>query len=221
MRRTAALAAVALSALTFSGTALANHSGPEDIAKGRGETAASSSAIVLSSLGNTSFPGFTCTEPLIAFNFPFDTCTQTTTSSASAFDFDARLSGQEATTPLGESHGQMKLAVSTTTTTQVFVAGVAQSPANSVSSSFTATAEVTCLLVVNNRAAISGRVTRFSGTGTPQRGLLFNATDNTIAGTQVAPDEFAGTLVPEALQVCPAPGADAPITKGDILVEMN
>ena len=221
MRRTAAFAAVALSALMFSGTAPANHSGPEDIAKGRGETAASSSAIALSSFGNTLFPGFTCGDPVIVQFYPADTCTQVTTSSSSAFDFDARLSGQEATTPLGEPHGQMKLSVSTTTTTQVFVAGVAQSPANSVSSSYTATAEVTCLLVVNNRAAISGRVTRFSGTGTPQRGLLFNATDNAIAGTQVAPDEFAGTFVPEPLQVCPAPGADAPITKGDILIEMN
>ncbi len=220
MRKAAALVAVAIAVLAFSGTALAHHSGPEDIAKGRGETSASSTSIFLSSIGGP-FQGFTCTEPFIVQNFPFEFCTQTTFSSANTFDFDARLSGQEATTPLGEPHGQMKLSFSSSTTNQNFIGGVAQGPANTVSQSFAATAEVTCLLVVNNRAVLSGRVTRFEGTVPPQRGLLFNATDNTIAGQQVTPDQFAGALQPEALQACPPPGADAPITEGDILIEKN
>src|SRR5687767_10707935 len=200
MRRMLLLAAVGVAgAALFSGGAAAHHSGPEDVAIGRGETTATTTTIQLPvELPGQTFTGFTCTDPGIAPFFV--TCIQATTTTSSKFDFDAKLSGQEALTSLGEPHGHMKLDSSTTTTTQTFQFGTPTGAATTVSQSFVAAADVMCLRVVNNRAVMSGRVTRFSGTAPPQRGLLFNATDNTIAGIQLAPDEWAGSLQPEALQ---------------------
>jgi hypothetical protein len=85
----------------------------------------------------------------------------------------------------------------------------------------TATADVTCLNVVQNRAAIGGHVVKFNGDFTPTRGLLFNATDNTVARNQVAPDQFMGTFVTDVPPTCPAPGADSPITSGDVYVQQS
>jgi hypothetical protein len=215
MKKILLVAVLTLVSAAAAGVAQANHSGPEDVATGRGETATSSTVGIV-------IPGGTivssCRRPPAPAGA---SCIQITTETASRFDFDARLSSQEASTPLGEPHGHMKLWFSETTTQQNFFSGFPTGPPSSFTRSFSATAEVTCLNVVNNRAALSGRVTRFEGTVPPQRGLLFNATDNTIARQQVAPDQFAGTLQPEALQVCPPPSADAPITKGDIVVEKN
>ena len=80
---------------------------------------------------------------------------------------------------------------------------------------------MTCLNVVQNRAAIGGHVVKFSGDFPPTRGMLFNATDNTVARQQPAPDEFMGTFVTDVPQTCPAPGADAPITSGDVYVKQS
>jgi hypothetical protein len=226
MRRIVLLVALGCAgAALFSGGALAHHSGPEDVATGRGQTAATVTTVTVN--GSPIGPTFdTCQEVADFFFPPFSNCNEITVATASTFDFDARLSSQEASTPLGEPHGHMKLSSSTTTTTKFFfiIFGTTLptgQPPTTTTQSFEATADVMCLTVVNNRAAMSGRVTRYQGTAPPQRGLFFNATDNTIARTQVAPDQFAGTLQPEALQVCPAPSADAPITKGSILIEDN
>lgn len=213
MRRMLLVAALACAgSVLFSGGAAANHSGHEDVALGRGEATATATTV---ESGGTIFPGLRCSD-LVGI---FVVCTETTTTTSSKFDFDAKLTGLGALNA-GEPHGHMKLESSTTTTTTVFIFGTPGVP-TTTTQSFTAAADVTCLRVANNRAVLSGRVSRFSGNATPQRGLLFNATDNTIAGTQLLPDEWAGALVPEALQLCPLPGADAPITKGDILIEDN
>ena len=217
MRRTLLLVALGCAgAALFSGGAAANHSGPEDVAIGRGETTATTTAAEFPvEIPGVTFPGINCAD------FPgFAVCIQTTTTASNTFDFDAKLSSQEVFSG-GEPHGHMKLASTTETTTQTFNFGTPTGTAATVTQSFVATAEVTCLRVVNNRAVLSGQVTRYSGDGLPQRGMLFNATDNTIAGIQLAPDEWAGSLQPEALQFCPTPGVDAPITKGSILIEDN
>jgi hypothetical protein len=57
------------------------------------------------------------------------------------------------------------------------------------------TAEVTCLQVVNNTAAVGGHVIKFTGNFTPTRGLLFNRVDNTVAGQQPAPDLFDAAVI--------------------------
>ena len=149
------------------------------------------------------------------------------------FDFDAHVSSQEASDPLlAEPHGHMSIDFTQSTRVQVNQNEQLCSTPNvfcfpfgdsdqTTSRTAKATADVLCLTVVNNRATIGGRVTRFEGSFTPTRGLLFNATDNTIARQQVTPDQFASAFVPEAPQVCPAPSADHPITQGNILVEMN
>lgn len=85
----------------------------------------------------------------------------------------------------------------------------------------TATADVTCLNTVQNRATVGGHVTKFSGNFTPTRGLLFNGTDNTIAGQQVAPDQFARAFMTDVPVVCPPPSADHPITSGDVYVQQS
>ena len=60
----------------------------------------------------------------------------------------------------------------------------------------TATADVTCLNVVQNQAAIGGHVVKFSGDFTPTRGLLFNATDNTSLGSRLLPTSSWAPLSP-------------------------
>ena len=93
--------------------------------------------------------------------------------------------------------------------------------ANTVTQQARATADVTCLNVVHNRAAIGGHVVKFIGNFTPTRGLLFNCTDNTIARQHVAPDQFLGIFVTDVPQTCPVPGADAPITSVDVYVQQS
>ena len=92
---------------------------------------------------------------------------------------------------------------------------------NTTTKQATATADVTCLDVDQNRAAIGGHVVKFSGDFTPTRGMLFNATDNTVARQQTAPDEFIGTFVNDVPETCPPPGADSPITSGDVYVDQS
>lgn len=216
MARLAVTVAALFAATTILATgAAANHSGPEDVAKGRGATEVTVSG------GTASISGVSCLpESFIPIFSVGEVCVHVTQTTAQTFDFDAVLSSQEASTPLGEPHGHMKLSFSRTATTRV---GTAFTPITQTTTTlgFTATADVTCLTVVNNKATLSGRVTKFAGDVPPQRGLFFDVTDNTIARQQVAPDQFAGALQPEALQVCPAPTSGAPLTRGDILVEDN
>jgi hypothetical protein len=222
MRKVAAsIAACAAAFGVFVGAAQAHHSGPEDVAKGRGEITDELARGILSFGGTPPFPN--CTDPgAIAGASPGELCFQNITTQKVSFDFDAVLSSQETSTPLGEPHGHMKLSFEFTETSQIFEDGAPIGPVITVSSqSYSATADVTCLTVLNNKATLSGRVTRFEGNVPLQRGLFFDVTDNTIARQQVAPDQFAGTLQPEALQVCPAPTSGTPITRGDILVEDN
>lgn len=220
MRRFTILVVASLAAFgVFAGAGAANHSGPEDVAKGRGTQ---TDELVVGIVGSLFFPS--CTDPG-AIDVQEESglvCFQNIRATSVSFDFDAQLSSQEASTPLGEPHGHMKMSFLFEVTSQTFDAGVPITPVRVFSSqSFSATADVTCLTVVNNKATLSGRVTRFEGNVPPQRGLFFDVTDNTIARQQVAPDQFAGALQPEALQVCPAPTSGSPITRGDILVEDN
>lgn len=196
-------------ALAASGVAHANHSGPEHIAKGTGATEHTIS------LGNASISGVTCIAETFVPSFPGDVCVvHTVITTAVSFDFDARVSSHEAGSPLGEPHGHMKLSVSMTRTD-------VGTGTTTTTGFYRATADVTCLTVVNNKATLSGRVTRFEGSVPPQRGLFFDVTDNTVARQQVAPDQFAGGQQPEALQACPAPTSGGPITEGNIIVEQN
>lgn len=224
MRRTVqAILLCCVAAALLAGGALANHSGQENVATGRGAAEATTT-------NSQPLFGVDCSTVFFCNTVQVGTLTVTTTTSEK-FDFDARVSSQEASDPLlAEPHGHMKVDLSTTVRRTVTRSQICSNPNvfgcptpsdTTTTQSAIATAEVLCLTVVNNRAAIGGRVTRFEGTFTPTRGLLFNATDNTIAGQQVTPDRFSAAFVPEAPQVCPAPSADHPITRGDIVVEMN
>jgi hypothetical protein len=162
--------------------------------------------------------------------------TTVTTLQRESFTFAAK-SGPHELTPLDPTdgpQGTMKLSLETTQTTTVSAASICSGipsavvfgcpiPSTQVGPTLrsTATAEVTCLWVVNNRAAIGGHVIRFEGTAVPMRGLLFNVTDNTIAGLQPAPDQFSAAYLADAPQECPAPSADHPITSGDIFVDQS
>lgn len=218
MRRFAIAAATLAAFGVFTGAGAANHSGPEDAAKGRGTMERT-----VVGVGFSSIFGFSCLPQTFVPIVIGEVCIAVVTTTDATFDFDAVLSSQEASTPLGEPHGHMKLSFLQSQHVQAFGSGGVPvgAPGPTTTTSFTATADVTCLTVVNNKATLSGRVTRFQGSVPPQRGLFFDVTDNTIARQQVAPDQFAGTLQPEALQVCPAPMSGSPITQGDILVEDN
>ncbi len=211
----------------------ARHSGPESLAKGDG-------AVTSTSTG-TPTPVYRelCERASNFCSGPYLVATETkTTKTEESFDFSAKL-GPKASSldPTSGAFGSMKLAYKSTVTTTV----VADSfyyqfcdgngfyapqgcPAAGTSTSTkqaTATADVTCLNVVNNHAAIGGHVVKFSGDFTPTRGMLFNATDNTVARQQPAPDQFMGTFVTDAPQTCPPPGADSPITSGDVYVDQS
>jgi hypothetical protein len=146
------------------------------------------------------------------------------------FSFSARQADPELGA-LPEPHGSMTVDFAFSRTVTVTVsdpAGICNifvvcPPPSSTTTSqnATASANVTCLTVVNNRAVIGGRVTKFDGDFVPTRGLVFNATDNTIAKQQVAADQFAAAFAAEAPQVCPAPTADKPITAGGVTVEQH
>jgi hypothetical protein len=199
--------------------ALAFHGSHEFIATGRGTTDVSSD--------NT-------TNLSQCIFFPFFQCVTISTriqeTTRETFSFSAR---QQETvgTIVAEPHGSMTIdfALSRTTTVTVSdpfnLCGVfffCPTPSTTtLNQNAKASADVTCLRVVNNRAVLGGRVSRFAGDFVPTRGLLFNATDNTIAGTQVAPDQFASAFIAEAPQVCPFPSADKPIQSGDVTVRQT
>jgi len=204
-----------------------NHSGPEAYTKGTGEAGVNSTVA-------TPILRDVCISFIFCFTAQVGTTTVTTTQ-AESFDFDAKAGPQTLTPldPVDGPHGTMKVSIQSSTTTTVTTSPICTDPTYQVlggcpvpstgttSQSTTATAEVTCLQVVNNRAAIGGHVIRYDGTAAPTRGLLFNVTDNTIAGLQPAPDQFSAAFVADAPQVCPAPTADHPITKGDIYVDQS
>ena len=235
MKRVLALVSCIAAVIAFSsGPAHAGgHSGPEALAKGDGEVSstATQNQPITRQICDTS--GFCYGE------FPVVTRV-TVTETEESFDFSARLGPKSSTLdPTSGAYGSMKLDYTSTVTTSVvadptyhqfcnpggffYVPGgcPALSGPSTVTEQATATAEVTCLNVVQNRAAIGGHVVKFSGDFTPTRGLLFNATDNTIARQQVAPDEFLGTFVTDVPQTCPAPGADSPITSGDVYIKQS
>jgi len=226
------IAVVAAAALLSFGAAQAfagNHSGPEQAAKGTGTT----------SYTNTTSSPITATVCLVDFSFCFPGTqvgsTIVSTAVRESFSFDAKLGPQTAITdPTNGAYGQMKIDYEATTTTSITTNSLCSSPSFIVlggcpvpssttapTQSATATADVTCLNTVQNRATVGGHVTKFSGNFTPTRGLLFNGTDNTIAGQQVAPDQFAGVFTTDVPVVCPPPSVDHPITSGDVYVQQS
>jgi hypothetical protein len=235
MKRLIVVAAAVAALLSLgAGQAVAgNHSGPEALAKGTG------AANVGPTTTTTAINRQICDIFSFCFGeFPVaQTVVETTTSET--FDFDAH-SGPQTLTPLDPTdgpQGTMKLTYSSTTTTSV-VAGPfyfvcsdpnfvviggcpTLVPPTTVTKNAQVTAEVTCLRVVNNTAAIGGHVTRFSGDFTPTRGLLFNGVDNTVAGQQVGPDLFDAAFVADAPQECPAPSGGHPIDSGDVYVDQS
>lgn len=221
MHRLFALATAAVVAAALAGNAYATHGGAEHRAVGHGATDVDeTTSTTLSSFCIDLFTGAGSIQPT--------TTVTTRTQVAEAFDFDSRLTTEEAEDILlSEPHGHMRLEYAeTVTTTVAFNPPAGQfclpapntPPTGTTTRSATATADVTCLTVVGHRAAIGGRVTRWEGDFPPSRGLLFNATDNTVAREQLAPDQFAASFVAEAPQACPAPSADHPFTEGDVSI---
>jgi hypothetical protein len=221
MRRLFALGTAAVIAAALAGTAHATHGGAEHRAVGHGAAAADETTSVTLLTPCLGFTGAITLQP---------TPTVTTRSQISeTFDFDSRLTTEEAEDVLlSEPHGHMRIAYAETVTTTLtfnippgqlfcFFGNNLPQP-GTTSRSATATADVTCLRVVGSRAAIGGHITRWEGDFPPTRGVLFNATDNTVAGQQLARDQFAASFVAETPQVCPAPSADHPITEGDVSV---
>jgi hypothetical protein len=227
MRRLFAIPAVlaALLAVGAGQASAGNHSGPEALAKGTG---------ALTTAPVSSVPIIGCTQVFFGICFPGQVgSTNTTTTTSENFDFDAK-AGPQTLTPIDPTngpYGHMHLVYTQTVSVDTVQTGPCvpfpgfpcPTPSHTTlpSQSADITAEVTCLNVANNTAAIGGHVIKFSGTATPMSGLLFNAVDNTIARQQTAPDLFDGTLVANAPQVCPAPSGGHPITSGDIYVQQS
>lgn len=218
MRRLLLVACAAAAVSAFgAGSAGAFHGGHEYLASGRGETDASTDQT-------------TTQQQCVTFFGCVTYVTRVQQTVRERFSFSAR-QGDPELGQLPEPHGSMTVdyALSRTVSFSVQDPGglcgiffFCPPPSTTTTSqAATASANVTCLTVVNNRAVIGGRVTKFEGDFVPTRGLVFNATDNTIAGQQVAPDGFAATFAPEAPQACPAPSADRPITSGDVTVEQH
>jgi hypothetical protein len=228
----AAAAATALLAFGVGSAAAGNHSGPEANAKGTGS---------LTATGISSVPIQGCISAIdigfgpICVGFGSVGETRTTTHTSEDFDFDAK-AGPQTVTPIDPTDGpfgHMRLTYQQTGSVDVIAYG------NCISNALGAipcptpshqdlptrnadvTAEVTCLQVVNNTAALGGHVIKFTGDFTPTRGLLFNGVDNTVAGQQPAPDLFDGAFVADAPQVCPAPSGGHPITDGDVYVDQS
>jgi len=221
-----AAAVAALLSLGASQAVAGNHSGPEALAKGT---------------GSVTIPA-TSSTPIIGCVFFFlGTCfggqvgsTTTSTMTSEEFDFDAK-AGPQTLTPLDPTDGpfgHMRVVYHQTGTVTVTSFGncipSAAFPPCPVPSQTTlpestadVTADVTCLQVVNNTAAIGGHVTRFAGSLTPTRGILFNGTDNTVAGQQPTPDLFDSAFLTDAPQVCPPPSGGHPITSGDVYVDQS
>lgn len=219
----------------------ASHSGPESLAKGDGQVSTSQTQ-------NTPIYRTFC-ETLYIIGIPYLNCFPvevarqvTVTETAQSFSFTAKLGPKTSTLdPTDGAFGKMNLTTTTSVTTSVvagayyaycsrpqgdpsgFIQGTCPqlSPPSTSTQQDKATADVTCLNVVQNRATVGGHVVKFSGDNAPNRGLLFNATDNTVAQEQTAPDRFLGTFATDVPQTCPAPGADAPITSGDVYVKQD
>jgi hypothetical protein len=234
MKRLIVVAAAMAALLSLgAGQALAgNHSGPEALAKGTG-------AVTV-----TEAPSQSITGCVSAFDFGFGLLcvgygevgrTTATTTTQESFDFSAK-SGPQSLTPIDPTdgpYGTMRLTFHQTSSIDTVVYGncianaAGSTPCPSPSHTDLAaknadvTADVTCLNVVNNTAAIGGHVTKFSGDFPPTRGLLFNGVDNTVAKQQVGPDLFDSAFVADAPQVCPAPSGGHPITSGDVYVDQS
>jgi hypothetical protein len=227
MKRLIVVAAAMAALLSLgAGQAVAgNHSGPEALAKGTG---------AVTVVTSVSTPIFGCIIAIGGSCFiPGQVGTSTTeTTTTEQFDFDAK-AGPQTLTPLDPTdgpYGHMHLtyqqtgAIDVTVFSCMPVSGFpCPSPSHTVLPAKNAdvTADVTCLQVVNNTAAIGGHVTKFAGDFPPTRGLLFNGTDNTIAGQQTAPDLFDGAFVVDAPQTCPPPSGGHPITSGDVYVDQS
>jgi hypothetical protein len=234
MKRLVALVLFVFASLALgAGPAMAaSHSGPEALAKGDG-------AVTTSSTQST--PIF---RELCSFLYgclgQFEVAQQVNvTTTEESFDFSAKRGPKTTADDTTDgAFGTMKLTYRSSVTTSVVAGAYYQfcndgtfyavpacpplsGPTPAGEQNATATADVTCLNVVQNHASIGGHVTKFSGDFTPTRGMLFNATDNTIAKQQTAPDEFLGTFVTDVPATCPAPGADAPITSGDVYVKQG
>ena len=213
-----------------AGQALAgNHSGPEALAKGTGAVSVTE-APYQSITGCVSV--FDFGGQLLCVGYGEVGRIVTTTSTQESFDFSAK-AGPQTLTPIDPTNGPfgtMRLTFHQTSSVDTVAYGncipnaIGSVPCPSPSHTDLAaknadvTAEVTCLNVVNNTAAIGGHVIKFSGDFTPTRGLLFNGVDNTVARQQVGPDLFDSAFVADAPQVCPAPSGGHPITSGDIYV---
>jgi len=212
-------------ALAAGQAAAGNHSGPEAYAKGTGSTGTT---------GTVTTPIFGCVLDIPPFGCFTGQVgqTATTTTTTEDFDFSAK-AGPQTLTPLDPTDGPfgtMRLTYHQTVTVTTTPTGpCVPTPGlpcpvpgtSTTSKNADVTAEVTCLNVVNNTAAIGGHVIKFSGDFTPTRGLLFNGVDNTVARTQVSPDLFDGAFVADAPQVCPAPSGGHPITSGDVYVDQS
>ena len=209
-----AFVAVATLVLTLSGTVQATHGGPEHRASGRGERDVPATSRVC--IQTTTL--LQCLTELV-----------TSTDTYERFDFDARIGRRSP-----GAHGHMTYELSTVTVTaverteygefhcQTDPTCLPESGPTETRTEVRASADVTCLTVVQNRAAIGGIVTRWEGTIPPQRSILFSVTDNTIARQQVGgEDRFASEFSALVLDVCPPPDVDAPITKGDIKVDQS
>lgn len=215
----------AVLALAAGEAAAGNHSGPEAYAKGTGSTA---------STATTTTPIIACVIIIQPFGCFLGQVGQTTTTTSTSEDFDfSAKAGPQTLTPLDPTNGPfgtMRLAYhQTVTVTTTQTSSCTPSPglpcpipgSTTTQKNADVTAEVTCLNVVNNTAAIGGHVIKFSGDFTPTRGLLFNGVDNTVAGQQVSPDLFDGAFVADAPQVCPVPSGGHPITSGDVYVDQS
>lgn len=215
--------------LVVAGPVAASHSGPEELARGRGAVQSTSDV-------TTGFFAEVCQFGFCFGVFQLATI-RTVTETNQTFDFDARLATQTSAHLTTDAHGHMKLNHTSTRTVTVTldptIGFVCTDPTfqtipacptpgtTTTSEAATVSADVTCLRVVQNRAAIGGHVTKWSGSLPPTRGLLFNATDNTIAGQQLTPDRFLGAFSATVPDICPTPAADQPITKGDIYVQQS
>jgi hypothetical protein len=235
MKRLIVVAATVAALLSLgAGQAVAgNHSGPEAYTKGTGSvTAQNSTATAITGCNGAVFlPGI----GLVCTSFGPVGQDRTTTNTSEDFDFSAK-AGPQTLTPLDPTNGPfgtMRLSFHETSSMDRIVFGncipnaLGSVPCPSPSHTdlpgrnADVTAEVTCLQVVNNTAAIGGHVIKFSGDFPPTRGLLFNGVDNTVAGQQVGFDLFDSAFLADAPQECPVASGGHPITSGDVYVDQS
>src|SRR4051812_42525714 len=151
MRRFRFTVAAIAAALLSIGTGQAfagNHSGPEALAKGTGQTAFVSTSAV---------PIFGCTATLFGICVSVQPVGQTvtTTSTSESFDFDSKLGPNSTLDPSDGAYGHMRLTYQSQTTVSVqafgnCIPGFSPCPTPSSTTgpvqSAEATADVTCLL---------------------------------------------------------------------------